>query len=128
MAPSSLGWLDPLGLKKCNINKATKAKLKASKPPGMINGHMHHIVMEGNFSHWKPENRKLVEDSRAILAEHEIDLQGDFNVVWARNEGHSVEYARKVHDALQEASPKGKDEVINALNRIRDQLAKPPSP
>jgi hypothetical protein len=84
--------------------------------------------MEGNFSHWKPENRKLVEDSRAILAKHQIDLQGDINVVWAENTGHSVEYARKVHDALQKASPEGREAVVDALNEIAKELQQPPTP
>jgi RHS repeat-associated protein len=126
MAPNSLSWLDALGLKKCNINKATKDALKASKPDHMVNPHMHHIVMEGKFSHWKPENRKLIEDSRDILAKHNIDLQGDINVVWAENAGHSVEYAKKVHDALLEASPNGREAVVDALNKIGKDLGAPP--
>jgi RHS repeat-associated protein len=124
MAPSSLGWLDPLGLKKCNINKATKDALKASKPTHMDRPHMHHIVMEGKFSHWKPENRKLVEDARDILARNGIDLQGSANVVWAENAGHSVEYARKVLNELQSVDGKGAQAVADQLADIGVRLGK----
>ncbi len=109
------GWLDPLGLKACNINKDTKKKLLAKKPPG-DKWHMHHIVMEGDFSHWKPENRALVEKSRDILKKYGIDLQGDANVVWAKNEGHSVKYAQDVYDALSKQNTK--EGVQKALDEL----------
>jgi hypothetical protein len=90
----------------------------------MTNAHMHHIVMEGAFSHWRPENRALVENARAILAAHNIDLQGIRNVMWAPNAGHSVEYAREVHRVLAEANPGGRPAVEAALTDLRERIAK----
>ncbi len=113
------GWLDPLGLKSCKVDKNTKKKLLANKPPG-DKWHMHHIVMEGDFSHWKPENRAIVEKSRDILKKFGIDLQGDANVVWAKNEGHSVKYAQDVYDAISKQSTK--EGVQEALDEIAKKL------
>lgn len=112
--------LDPLGLKACNINKSTKKKLLAKKPTAPGNWHMHHIVMEGDFNHWRPENRELVEKSRAILEKYGVDLQGDANVVWALNEGHSVEYAQNVLDRLSKR--KSKKGVEKELSLIAEEL------
>jgi RHS repeat-associated protein len=118
-----LGLLDPFGLKACNINKDTKKGLMAKKPPGADNWHMHHIVMEGEFKRWKPENRALVEKSRDILKKFGVDLQGDANVVWAKNEGHSVKYARDVYEALSAgAAEEGRQGVEKALKRFEEAL------
>jgi uncharacterized protein RhaS with RHS repeats len=112
-------WIDPFGLKKCKVNKKTQKRLKGSKPPGE-GWHMHHIVMEGAFSHWKKEHRAYVEGARDILKKHNIDLQGGLNVVWAKNEGHSVEYAKDVYERLAAAGSKGK--VKRELVRIAGEL------
>jgi RHS repeat-associated protein len=129
--PNVTDWLDPCGLKKCNINKGTVQRLLKKKPkPGtMINPHMHHIVMEGAFSRWSKENRTLVTQARTILRKHGISLQGDANVVWARNAGHSVEYAKDVLDKLQAAEKLGgrskkarRQAIIDALDAIGQGL------
>ena len=122
-APNVVDWIDPCGLKKCNINKGTVSRLLAKKPAGMINPHMHHIVMEGAFSGWSRENRKLVTEARSLLKRNKISLQGDANVVWARNEGHSVEYARKVLNELKGAEAAGgKAAVEKQLADIGNRL------
>ncbi|SDE51130.1 RHS repeat-associated core domain-containing protein [Variovorax sp. CF079] len=123
-APNPFGWIDPWGLKKCNINPATKKALQAAKPSSMVNPHMHHIVMEGAFSHWKKENRELVEKARDILSHHGIDLQGGANVKWAQNSGHSIDYAKKVLKELESASPLGKQAVVDKLDEIGTLLGK----
>ena len=119
------GWVDPFGLKPCKINRGKRKRLKAKKPAG-DNWHMHHIVMEGAFTGWKAENRKFVTDARAILDKHKIDLQGDFNVVWAKNEGHSVEYAKMVFEKLSKADAKGgAGKVIEELDAIAKMFSAP---
>ena len=121
-ANNILAWSDPLGLKKCNISSDAKKAL--GKAPPIKNPHLHHIVMEGAFSHWKPENRKLVENARDILRKHKIDIQDVPNIVWAQNAGHSVEYAKKVNDRLSLASAKGKSAVLSELSKIGNILSK----
>jgi hypothetical protein len=39
-----------------------------------------------------------------------------------------VEYARKVHDALQKARPDGREAVVKALNEIAKGLQRRPTP
>jgi len=120
--PDPLVWEDPFGLKRCKIPKKTKDAL-GPKPPGMVNAHRHHIVMEGLFRGWKRKNRAFVRGARMILKKHKIDLHGVENVVWAQNHGHSVKYAKEVYEKLAEASPKGKDAVVTALQNIARGLA-----
>ena len=115
-------WRDPFGLKACNVELDTKKSLQASKPTAPGNWHMHHIVMEGEFSHWRPENRKFIEDSQAILEQFGISLQGKSNVVWARNEGHSVQYAKDVYEALSKQT--SKEGAERALSNIAERLRK----
>jgi len=122
-ARNALEWVDPLGLKKCRINKGTIARL-GEAPSHITNAHMHHIVMEGAFTGWTKENRKLVTEARSLLKKHKISLQGDANVVWAQNAGHSVEYAQKVLTELQEASPLGRQAVVDKLADIGDRLGR----
>jgi RHS repeat-associated protein len=121
LGPNPWTWVDPLGLKKCNISKTAKKAL-GSAPAGMLNPHMHHIVMEGAFSRWTKKNRSLITQARTILRTHNINIQGKANVVWAQNAGHSVEYAKKVLAELKKASPKGRDAVITALDDIGKKL------
>jgi RHS repeat-associated protein len=123
-APNVTDWVDVRGLKKCNINKGTVSRLAAKGSGAIQNPHMHHIVMEGAFSKWTKENRKLVTQARSLLRKHKISLQGDANVVWARNEGHSVEYARKVLSELQSVDHLGRDAVVDKLGEIGDLLGK----
>ena len=124
-APDPQRWIDPFGLKKCNINKGTQKRFaEAGIPRRMKNPHMHHIVMEGDFSKWGPEARKYVTKARTLLRKHKISLQGDDNVVWARNWDHSQEYAKSVYNKLAEASPGGREAVRDALNEIGDTLGK----
>ncbi len=120
---STTGWIDPFGLKACNITRKAKKAL-GTAPAGMLNPHMHHIVMEGAFTGWTRESRKLVTQARTLLRKHRISLQGTENVVWAQNKGHSVEYARKVLDQLQAADKIGRQEVVDTLGRIGDALGK----
>ena len=120
-------WVDPFGLKPCNIDADTKKNLLAKKPTVPGNWHMHHIVMEGAFSHWKPEHRKFVTGAQSILEKFGISLQKDANVVWAKNEGHSVKYAKDVHEALTEGAKKGKQGVLDALSAFERKLG-PSSP
>jgi len=120
-ANSMTVWIDPLGLKKCNIKKTAKKAL-GSAPAGMLNPHMHHIVMEGAFTNWSKKNRSLVTQARSLLRKHNISLQGKQNVVWAQNSGHSVEYARKVLAELKKADPKGRQAVADALEDIGKKL------
>jgi RHS repeat-associated protein len=115
-------FIDPLGLKACNIHRSTIDAL-GDAPAGMSNPHLHHIVMEGAFTHWRSANRRLVTRSRAILRRHGIDLQGTRNVMWAPNEGHSVEYAREVHRVLAAADSRGTEAVQRALGRLRTRIA-----
>lgn len=122
LAPNTLGWIDPLGLKKCNINKGTIARLEANLAPGLKNAHMHHIVMEGKFSRWTRESRKYVTSARSILREVKVSLQGDANVAWAENAGHSVVYAKEVADRLTKAKTGGKPAVEAALALIGSEL------
>ncbi len=122
-AVNTMGWIDPLGLKGCNILKSTKKALGAA-PAGMNYAHMHHIVMEGAFTGWTRANRKLVTQARTILRNHNINIQGINNVIWAVNEGHSVDYARNVLVRLQRANPKGREAVIRSLNRIGRDIAR----
>jgi RHS repeat-associated protein len=115
-------WVDPFGLKKCNIEGKTKKGLQAVKPEGP-GWHMHHIVMEGAFSHWKPENRRFVEEARELLVRNKVNLQEGLNVVWAKNEGHSVQYAKDVHKALHDAEKKGGTKaVVEALEAMKQGL------
>lgn len=116
-------FIDPLGLKACNIHRSRIDAL-GDAPAGMSNPHLHHIVMEGAFAHWRSANRRLVTRSRAILRRHGIDLQGTRNVMWAPNEGHSVEYAREVHRVLAAADWRGTAAVERALGRLRTRIAK----
>ena len=116
-------WLDPLGLKRCNIHRETIDALGPA-PAGMVNPHLHHIVMEGAFSGWTRANRRLVARSRRIIRDAGIDLQGVRNVMWAPNAGHSVEYARAVHDALDAAERRGgATSVARALASLRKRVA-----
>jgi len=106
-------WFDPFGLKKCKVNKGARERLASTKPKIPGNWHMHHIVMEGKFSRWTKANRKYVTGARAILKKFGVSLQGDANVVWAKNEKHSVEYAKKVYESLAKAkSKRGVDKVL----------------
>ncbi len=120
-APNTLGWIDPLGLKKCNITKTAKKAL-GDAPADMLNPHMHHIVMEGSFSHWSRENRKLITQARTILRRHNINLQRKQNICWAQNHGHTVDYARKVLTELQEVDALGRDAVVKRLNDIGERI------
>ena len=120
-AANALVWIDPLGLKKCNIKKTAKAAL-GSAPAGIINPHMHHIVMEGAFSRWSKKNRSLIAQARTILRKNNISIQGKQNVVWAQNAGHSVEYAKKVLAELKKADPLGRQAVVDALDDIGKKL------
>ena len=113
-----LGWLDPNGLKSCKIKKATK-DLVGPKPEGMVAAHYHHIVMEGKFSRWAEGNRKYVEGAQKILEQHGVDIHGPHNIQWAKNEGHSVEYAKTVYNALEKGAQMGKEGVIKALMDLR---------
>jgi uncharacterized protein RhaS with RHS repeats len=118
-------WIDPFGLKACNINKRTKKRLLSKKPRHMANPHMHHIVMEGKFSKWGKEARGYVTKARSILRRNNISLQKDHNVVWARNEGHSKDYAKKVYEDLAKAEKAGgASNVRHALSRIGKALYK----
>src|SRR5437588_5913699 len=72
---NTTGWIDPFGLKPCNITRKAKKALVAA-PLGMLNPHMHHIVMEGAFTHWTRASRKLVTQARTLLRKHRISLQG----------------------------------------------------
>ncbi|MFZ2267356.1 MAG: RHS repeat-associated core domain-containing protein [Azonexus sp.] len=121
-ANNAFAWNDPLGLKKCNIS--ANAKQVLGNAPPIKNPHLHHIVMEGAFTHWKPANRKLVEDARDILRKRKIDIQDVPNIVWAQNAGHSIEYARKVRDRLTLANKKGKAAVLSELSKIGNILSK----
>jgi RHS repeat-associated protein len=120
-ASNSLMWTDPLGLKKCNINKNAIQKL-GQAPAGMINPHKHHIVMEGAFSHWKPQNRQYVTNAQGILSKHGIDIQDTPNIVWAQNAGHSVDYAKKVSDRLSAVDMLGPQAVKNELSSIGSEI------
>jgi hypothetical protein len=47
-----------------------------------------------------------------------VDLQGDANVVWARNEGHSVKYARDVYEELAgETTREGVEKVLRGWGK-----------
>ena len=125
-----LMWVDPEGLKKCNINKDTVDRLQAIRPddiPGVI-WHMHHIVMEVAHKRWKEAARRYVTDAQEILTRHGIDLQGDHNIGWAPNRGHSKKYAEKVYERLAEASGSGPatktstSKVKEALKAMADEL------
>jgi RHS repeat-associated protein len=107
-------WDDPFGLKKCNINKYRQDELADIKPPG-DGWHMHHIVMEGAFSHWGEEARGFVEKSREILAKAGYDIQNHANVVWAPNADHSADYAEKVYNTLKDIPNPTWDAVHQAL-------------
>ena len=129
------GWADPFGWKPCHIRRKTKKKLLENIPEGMNNPHMHHIVMEGSLSGWSKESRKHVTRARTLLRQLGIDIQGDANVVWAENAGHSVDYARKVLERLTEAKGRWKggkrgrtqarQRVIKELGNIGDELGSP---
>jgi len=109
------GWVDPFGLKKCNISKDAKDALGKSPGKGW---HMHHVVMEGAFSHWNPENRKFVTGAQDIMKKFGISLQEKANIVWAKNEGHSVEYAKEVYEALsRQRSKKGVQAVLKSFGK-----------
>ena len=113
-----LGWLDPNGLKSCKIKKATK-DIVGPKPEGMLAAHYHHIVMEGKFSRWTKDNRRFVEEAQRILETHGIDIHGPENIKWAKNEGHSVEYARDVYQRLAEGAQNGRQGVLKALEGLK---------
>ena len=66
--------------------------------------------------------QNILQQSRQILADHNIDyLKGMENLHWAENAGHSIKNARKVLEALQDASPRGKKEVIKTLKELADK-------
>jgi len=116
-------WIDPFGLKACNINRLTKKRLLSKKPKQPGNWHMHHIVMEGRFSKWGKEARGFVTKSRSLLKRNNVSMQGDDNVVWALNKGHSTEYAKKVYEDLAKAEKAGgASKVREALTDIGNQL------
>ena len=50
-----------------------------------------------------------------------MDLQNTPNIIWARNEKHSVEYARRVYERLAATSGK-KAAVKKALRTIGEDL------
>jgi hypothetical protein len=79
--------------------------------------------MEGKFSHWSSESRKFITKSRSILRKYGVSIQGDHNVVWTPNEGHSVKYAEDVYKRLARADEKGsKENVIAALKSLGKKL------
>ena len=121
-----LGWLDPDGLKPCGFDQEAKAKLLASKPVGMLNAHRHHIVMEGLFSGWSAANRKFVTGAQDLLKDLGIKIQGKFNAAWAKNAGHSVEYAKKVFEDLTKAaaSKAGKAAKAKAVTDKLEEIGK----
>lgn len=113
-------WRDPFGLKACNIDPERIKELQAIKPEGQ-GWHMHHVVMEGAFSRWNPENRKWVEMARDILKDAGVDLQKE-NVQWAKNQGHSAEYAKKVYEELNAVKDKGASAIKDRINNIAERL------
>jgi RHS repeat-associated protein len=114
-------WEDPFGLgKKCNINKYRQDELAAIKPPGK-GWHMHHIAMEGAFSHWGEEARGFVEKSREILAKAGYDIQNHANICWAPNADHSADYAEKFYNFLQKEV--GSEPTWNAVDTALKKYA-----
>jgi RHS repeat-associated protein len=114
-----LTWGDPFGLKECNIDPERVKQLKKIKPTDPdINWHMHHIVMEGAYTHWGEEGRQALDRARDVLEKVGYDMQSGNNVVWAPNEAHSVEYAKEVAEALEKIKNPTWKKVDNALKRF----------
>ena len=79
--------------------------------------HNHHVVMKGNFSHWRPENRQYVTGAQDILKRYDINVNSRRNIAEnIMNEGHSVRYAEKVYRELSEF-----ENYCNRLGLSHDQ-------
>jgi hypothetical protein len=65
MAPSSLGWLDPLGLAKCKVNKAGKTVAPAKRASGStVLGHYpEYMDMADSLGHRRFDIPKAAWDS-----------------------------------------------------------------
>ena len=82
----------------------------------------HHIVpyADGRF--------QAAIDARAILAQVGIDLNSAANGVWVEcgrhRRMHNGKYYDAVRDELNQATPRNRDTVIRALERIREGILK----
>ena len=66
--------------------------------------HEHHVVMKGNFSHWRKENRDYVINAQNLIDRYGISINDPRNLLDnVMNEGHTVRYAKKVYEQLKRA-------------------------
>ena len=103
-APNPNVWLDPYGLNKWGV---IFRKAGGGEPPcGMVRPHAHHIVFKKGIG---SKMKSVLTESKSILEKYNIDwLYGKENLMWATNEGHTLENAKKVRDALKAADQKCK--------------------
>jgi hypothetical protein len=91
--------------------------------------HDHHIVMKSDHSKaWLSENSQYIKDSQALLKKYGIDISDNHNLVRAENAGHTIEYASKVNQRLQDAvkNLKGKksdERIKSAIYKALDKIA-----
>ena len=87
--------------------------------------HDHHIVMKAPHKNWLPENRVALERSQNLLKRYGIDVQSDpRNRVIAVNEGHTVEYTKKVWERLNTAVKAAKADGVTSRPDIREIICK----
>lgn len=80
----------------------------------MINPHAHHIV----FRNGPAGAKEYIEDSQRILREAGIDpIYSIENFVWAPNKNHTIDAARAVNEALNEAVRNG-ESVAKTLEKL----------
>ena len=99
--------------------------------------HDHHIVMKGDMSGWKPENRKALQESQALLNKYSIGLNHPKNMVKnILSEGHSIKYTQEINKRLQKAANDAigegynkkeiRNAILKALGNIGEKLVKSP--
>ena len=93
--------------------------------------------MKGDMSGWKPENRKALQESQALLNKYSIGLNHPKNMVKnILSEGHSIKYTQEINKRLQKAANDAigegynkkeiRNAILKALGNIGEKLVKSP--
>ena len=90
--------------------------------------HDHHIVMKALHLGWKPSSRAALKASQNLLKRYDIGINDVRNIAKnVPNEGHTIEYTKKVWKELitaaREAKKYGRD-VREAILTALDDIAK----
>ena len=87
--------------------------------------HDHHIVMKAPHENWMDANRQALLKSQRLLERYGIKVATDMrNRVKALNEGHTIEYTKKVYARLQSAVKAAKEAGITSRQGIRNEIYK----